>query len=151
MKGKVRGSLTLEFTLLLPVLIMILLLMAQAGLFFYNRCLLKQNAQLLALQLTQDGSQTLTEEKLAEYAGNLKQYKYLLLGDVEIGYGKSAGVITVSISGRMYNFCSVAGLGETYLTLEEEASCQYMDRAAVLGTIRSVKRKAEAYFGGEDS
>ncbi|MCD7864206.1 MAG: pilus assembly protein [Lachnospiraceae bacterium] len=33
-KKSVNGSLTLEFTLLLPVLIMILLLMAQAGLFF---------------------------------------------------------------------------------------------------------------------
>lgn len=150
-KKSVNGSLTLEFTLLLPVLIMILLLMAQAGLFFYNRCLLKQNAQLLALQLVQEGTQTMTEEELTEYIGALKQYKYLLLQDVETGYSRSGDQITVSVSGRMLNFCSVVGLGDAYLAMREEATCQYMDKAGILGTIRSPKRKADTYLGGEDS
>ncbi|MCD8380582.1 MAG: pilus assembly protein [Lachnospiraceae bacterium] len=151
MKKKVKGSLTLEFTLLLPVLIVILLFMAQAGLFFYNRCLLKQNAQLLALKLVQSGVQSLTQEELAEYTGTLKQYKYLLLKDVEMECGKSGDQITVSVGGRMLNFCSVAGLGEAYLTIQEEATCQYMDKAGVLGIIRSIRRKVDTYLEGEDS
>ena len=151
MKKKVKGSLTLEFTLLLPVLIVVLLLMAQAGLFFYNRCLLKQNAQLLALQMVQSGAQSLTQEELTEYTGRLKQYKYLLPKDVEAECRKSRNQLTVSLSGNMLNFCSVAGLGNTYLTVQEEATCQYMDKAGILGIIRNIRRKADTYLGGEDS
>ncbi len=151
MKKTVKGSLTLEFTLLFPVLVVIVLLMAQAGLFFYNRCLLKENAQILALQLVQEEEASMTQEDLTESIGKLAQYKYLLLGDVETACSKSGNRITVSISGRMFNFCSVAGLGETYLTVSGEASCTYMDQAAILGTIRSIKRKADIYLGGEDS
>ncbi len=151
MKKKVKGSLTLEFTLLLPVLVVILLLLAQAGLFFYNRCLLKENAQILALQLMQNGEETMTEENLAGSIGNLARYKYLLLEDVQTSCSKSGNQITVSISGRMFNFCSVAGLGDTYLKVSGKASCSYMDKATILGTIRSIKRKADTYLRGEDT
>ncbi len=140
----------MEFTLLLPVLIMVFLLLTEAGLYFYNRCLLRENAQILALQLAQEDS-GLTQESLSGYVSGLEQDKYLLLREVQTGYSRTGNRVTVSISGKMYNFCSAAGIGDTYLILEEEASCQWMDKAGILGTIRTVKRRLDGDSKGEDS
>ncbi|MCD8069071.1 MAG: pilus assembly protein [Lachnospiraceae bacterium] len=150
MRKRMGGYLTLEFTLLLPVLIMVFLLLTEAGLYFYNRCLLRENAQILALQLAQEDS-GLTQESLSDYVSGLEQYKYLLLREVQTGCSRTGNRVTVSISGKMYNLCSAAGIGDTYLTLEETASCQSMDKAGILGTIRAVKRRLNADSKGEDS
>ncbi|MCD8325552.1 MAG: pilus assembly protein [Lachnospiraceae bacterium] len=151
MRRRMGGYLTLEFTLLLPVLIMVFLLVTEAGLYFYNRCLLRENAQILALQLIQEETASLTEEGLSDHVSGLAQYKYLLLREVQTRYSKDGSGISVTISGKMYNFCSAAGIGDTYLTLQEEATCRVMDKTGILGTIRAVKRKIDANSKGVDS
>ncbi|MCD7806404.1 MAG: pilus assembly protein [Lachnospiraceae bacterium] len=150
MRRRVGGYLTIELTLLLPMIIMVFLLLTEAGLYFYNRCLLRENAQILALQLAEE-AETLTEEGLADHISGLAQNKYLLLRELQTSYRKEGGEIWITVSGNMYNFCSVAGIGDACLTLTEEAVCQTMDKTAILGTIRAVKRKIDANRKGEDS
>lgn len=144
MRKRIPGYLTLEFTLVLPALLLVYMALIEAALLLYNRCLLQENAEILLLQTVRDWEEGLLGEELfQDRVTGLADYKYLFLQDRSASCQKSGMTLTVTVRGSLYNVFHAIGLGEAYWDLQAEASETLLNRKDMMRMIRRIKTLAE--------
>lgn len=144
MKRRVDGYLTLEFTLLLPVLLLVYMVLTEAALYLYNRCLLQENAEILLLQTVRDWEEgSLDEEHFQSHVDGLADWKYLFLQESSAECKKNGAVLTVTVRGRMYNVFHALGLGEAYREIEAAAAGTLINRKETLRMIKRIRTALE--------
>ena len=122
-KQTVGAFVTIEYTLLIPVLLFLYTFLIYMGLFLHNRCVLQANAYLLGVE----GSHlTVTDpaEKVARLQEKERQlyHKYILAEELSCTYQVRGNYIYISSNGQMVNPFSLAGIGADIWSLN--ADCQ---------------------------
>lgn len=144
MRKRMPAYLTLEFTLLLPALLVVYMALTETALFLYNRCLLRENAELLLLQTARDWEEGLWDDGgFQNRVSRLADHKYLFLQERSAECRQDGTVITVTVRGQMCNVFHALGLGEAYWALEAEASGTLLNRKEMMRMIRRIKTAAE--------
>lgn len=114
MKKKELGAfVTIEYTLLLTILMMLYTFLICMGLYLYNQCVLQTNVYLLGVEgahLT-DRNATQTIDWLQNKEKRLYNQKYLLAEGLEVHYRVQGNQIEITGSGQMPNPLSAVGLG----------------------------------------
>lgn len=144
MRKRVPGYLTLEFTLLVPVLLLVYMALTEAALLLYDQCLLQENAEILLLQSVRDWEEGLLEEgRFQSHVSGIADYKYLFLQDTEAECTKNGAVLTVTVRGELLNVFHAVGLGEEYWELEAKASETLLNRKEMMRMIRRIRTALE--------
>lgn len=95
---KVEAFVTLEYSLLLPVLCLLYTVLIYVGLYQYNQCLFQNDMYHIAI----DG------------AGVTYQNKYILAEDMQIDYSQRGNKISIKGKGKMRSPIFFMGIGEEY-------------------------------------
>ncbi len=124
---RVGAFITIEYTLLIPVLLLLYTCLIYMGLFLHNRCVLQANVYMLGLE----GSRlTAAEpaEKVVWLQSKEKQlyHKYILAEELYSTYHVQGNNIQISSSGQMANPFSVVGMGASTWTLNAECEVTAM-------------------------
>lgn len=101
---KVSGFVTIEYSLLLPLLYMLYTCLIYVALYEYNQCLLQTECYFVALG----------QRKI------VCQNKYLLAEDIEIDYTSKGHEISVKAEGTMSSPLFVMGIGRKKWYLQSE-------------------------------
>ncbi len=110
---KVDAFITLEYSLLLPVILGIFTLLIYMGLYLHNQCVLQTNINLLAIEgaklYTDNNQQRLAflQKKERDLLGE----KYILVENIQIAYELKGNNITITGRGSMANPFSAFGIG----------------------------------------
>lgn len=100
-KKKVKGFITVEFALLIPVILLIYTVLFCAVLYWYDECILQTNMYLLCMEsLEQQGS----TQKLAFVKDKQRQLyneKYILVSELESSYRIQKNELHVSSTGNL--------------------------------------------------
>lgn len=113
-KKKLDAFVTIEYTLLLPVFMMLYTVLIYIALFLYNQCVLQTNVYLLGMEgacfTARNATQTI--DWLQNKEKHLYNQKYLLAEGLEMRYRVQGNQIEITGSGHMPNPLSAVGLGE---------------------------------------
>lgn len=124
---KVEAFVTIEYTLLLPVLLMLYTSLIYIGLYQYNQCIMQNNTCLLALEgcCIYDLTQEELSESLSYLEKELNADKYILGENIKTQYEIKRGKLRIFSQGELANPLSKMGLGESQWELrgECEVSC----------------------------
>lgn len=147
-KKTVGAFVTIEYTLLIPVLLLLYTCLIYMGLFLHNRCVLQANAYMLGVE----GSR-LTAMDPAEKVNWLQEkeaqlyHKYLLAEELCSTYQVQGNYIQISSNGQMANPFSVAGIGADTWNLN--ANCQ-ISTISPVDTLRLCKAGRNFWQGLSD-
>lgn len=111
-KKELEAFITIEYTLMLPILILLYAFLIYIGLFMYNRCILQVNTYLLSNQSTEAMGRDAVEK-----VEKITKQKVLCCDDVvyEIHMRQNGCYISGGI--RMQNPLGKMGIGTEYLEL----------------------------------
>ncbi len=138
-KKYVEAFVTVEYTLLVAVILLIYSFLLGIGVFMYNQCILQSNVRILALEgmtmVSLDSDQKITNLQRKE--DRLYSEKYLFTEQMFTAYNIDGNNISIEGWGYMNSPISVLGVGEEQWLLQ--ASCE---EAAVspADTLRLCKR-----------
>ncbi len=114
MRKRVNGFITVEYTLLISVLIIMYGLMIGIGLFMYNQCIMHSNTCILTVESlhtsAMDAARKITY--LQQVEENLYQDKYLFASHLQTSYDIKGDRICIEGQGRMYNPLNAFGIGQ---------------------------------------
>ena len=143
-KKTVGAFVTIEYTLLIPVLLLLYTCLIYMGLFLQNRCVLQANVYMLGVEASRFTATDPAEKvaRLQEKEGQL-YHKYILAEELYNTYQIRGNFIYIRSNGQMANPFSVTGIGADTWNLSAE--CQSTTISPV-DTLRLCK--AGRNFGG---
>lgn len=131
-KKRAKGYLTVEASMLVPLVVLLIALLLYLSFFLYNRCILTQDAYILAFR----GSIQKEEREVQKYIEECSKVqfskKYAGMKNIEKNIAVSNKKITVKISGVTSN---------NWL-IEKEAEAERINPAKVIRKIRLIKKAA---------
>lgn len=122
---KVDAFVTIEYTLLLPVLLMLYTFLIYIGLYQYNQCIMQNNVCLLALEGYHKNYAAEEFKPLYQMEEELNADKYILGENIRTQYEIRRGKLRISSQGELTNPLSKLGLGQAQWELRGacEVSC----------------------------
>lgn len=138
---RVSASVTIEYTLLLPVLLLVYFFLICVGLYQYNRCIFQENMRLIAVEAlhTSADGEALINSLQAKESGLLVN-KYLLAGQVHMEYKKTGRSLYAFGSMEQINPFSALGIGADSWTVESSIRVTPLKRQEFLRFMKSVTR-----------
>lgn len=133
-KKYVGGFITIEYTLLIPVLLVLYTFLVCIGLYQYNQCVLRTNIFLLGVE----GSELAGEDAAAkitalkEIEQQLYYDKYILTENLQSSYAARGNHIEIIGSGTMFNSLAGWGIGEENWNLKASCEVNAVNAAEVL-------------------
>lgn len=152
-KKEADGFITIEYTLLIPVLLVLYTFLVCIGLYQYNQCILRTNIYILGTE----GSQLMNEEASSRVAmiqemEELLYYdKYLLAEELQTAYSVSGNHIEICGSGKMTNPFAVWGLGETSWELKASCKLELISSARTLQLCKAIRNTLQGTLSEEVS
>lgn len=132
---------TIEYTLLLPVLLLLYTFLIYIGIYQYDQCILQTNMYLLGSKGAALYIET-PEEKLQclqEIEQHLYYDKYLLAEQLQTAYSVKGNRIQLNGSGKVFHPLSVFGLGGTYWELHAKSEATAASGANILRLCKQAK------------
>lgn len=122
-KKTVGAFVTIEYTLLIPILLLLYTCLVYMGLFLHNRCVLQTNVYMMGVEGSHLPATDPAEKvaRLQEKEGQL-YHKYILAEEDYSTYQVRGNYIQIKSNGQMANPFSVAGIGADTWILNAE--CQ---------------------------
>ena len=120
----IDGFVTIEYTFLIPVLMVVFIFVVYMGLYQYNQCLLRTNMYILGCEgarlCDEDASSKI--RKLQGIEKNMYYDKYLFVEDMKTAHFVKGTHVELQGSGKMSNPLATLGIGGSYWELK--ASCE---------------------------
>ncbi len=143
MKNKeLEAFVTIEYTLLIPVLLLLYTSLIGMGIYLHNRCVLQTNTFLLAVEAAridfQEGA--LEGGLLQGKAEQLYNNKYLLAVDLENTLRMVGNNIEITSSGQMVNPLSLIGIGKQMWNFSAESKVNVISPVNTLRLCKKVGR-----------
>ena len=140
-KKNIDGFITIEYTLLIPVLLILYTFLICMGLYQYDQCLLRTNMCLLGSEASCMANEEASSKValLQEIEENLYYDKYLLVDEMQTVYSVKGNDIKVSGSGRMLNPLNVFGIGEEMWNLNAVCEAEAVNAAETLRLCKTVR------------
>ncbi len=139
-KRGIGGFVTIEYTLLLPVLLIVYTFLIGIGLYQYNQCLLDTNVYLLAGKGADLYGISSDEQvkRLQQLEGRLYYDKYFLAENIATMYQIRGNHITISGSAEMSNPLAAFQIGEEKWQLYTECTVNLINPAETLRLCKAV-------------
>ena len=145
LKKRMKGSVTIEYTLLLPVLFIVYTFLIAVALFQYNQCLITTNVYLIGNQsmelARQDGEGKM--KILKEKASRLYYDKYILIEDVQTAYSVKGSRVEIVGSGKMKNALNSVGIGEESWEFYAKFEQDVLDATSILYLYKNVRNQLQ--------
>ena len=140
-KMMVDAFVSIEYTLLVPVLFVLYAFLICIGIYQYNQCILQTNMYLLGIESTRFTDETHQNQidKLQEIEKNLYYDKYLGVFDIETIYSIKRNQLELTGLGKINNILSKFGVGEQEWKIR--ASC----KVDMINPVETVKLCKTAY------
>ena len=120
---KLKAFVTIEYSLLLPVLLLIFTFLVYIGVYLHNQCVIQTNMYILAVEgarlSADDTSQRIS--LLREQEKKLYKDKYILTEKLQTTYRVVGNKLIISGSGQMTNPFWKFGIGEDFWQLSAES------------------------------
>lgn len=132
---------TIEYTLLLPVLLLLYTFLIYIGIYQYDQCILQTNMYLLGSKGTALYTENPEEkvQSLQEKERQLYYDKYLLAEQLQTAYSVKGNRIQLNGSGKVFHPLSVFGLGGTYWELHAKSEVTAVSGANILRLCKQAK------------
>lgn len=132
---------TIEYTLLLPVLLLLYTFLIYIGIYQYDQCILQTNMYLLGSKGTALYTENPEEkvQSLQEKERQLYYDKYLLAEQLQTAYSVKGNRIQLNGSGKVFHPLSVFGLGGTYWELHAKSEATAVSGANILRLCKQAK------------
>ena len=136
---KVNAFVTIEYSLLLPGILMVFTMLVCMGLYLHNQCILQTNIYLMSmegarLQKDNNDQRLLSLQKKEQ---KLYREKYILAEDMQTTYEFEGDKIIITGSGNMTNPFAVFGLGEETWSLSAESKIKVSRPGKTLRLMKS--------------
>lgn len=131
-KKKVKAFITIEFALLIPVILLFYTVLVYVVLYWYNQCILQTNMYLLCMESIkeQDSEQKLIFIKDKQH--QLYNEKYILISELETEFCIRKKELSVTTSGTMSNLLEGTGLLHKAWKLQAQGSIKTTSPAQTL-------------------
>lgn len=142
---KLDAFVTIEYSLLLPVILTLFTMLVCIGLYLHNQCVLQTNVYILSIEgarLNVDDEEQrimLLQKKETE----LYNDKYILAEDMQTTYQIKGNEIAITGGGRMVNPFSLFGMGESAWELSAESKANVINPSETLRVIKNVRNLLE--------
>ena len=112
-KKNVKAFVTIEYSLLLPVLLLLFTFLVYIGVYLHNQCVLQTNVYLLAVKGARAEAESIGERiaHLQEQEKMLYKNKYLLAENIQTNYSAQRNKLVITGSGQMVNPFFASGTG----------------------------------------
>jgi hypothetical protein len=152
LKKCMKGSVTIEYTLLLPILMVVYTFLVVVALFQYNQCLLETNLYLIGNQgmelARQDGEGRITV--LKSKAARLYQEKYIMVEDVRTMYSVKGNHVEIVATGKIRNPLNFIGLGEEVWELYAKCEQEVLDTTSILRLYKNIRDRLQSQIQKEE-
>lgn len=131
-KKKVKAFITIEFALLIPVILLFYTVLIYVVLYWYNQCILQTNMYLLCMESIkeQDSEQKLIFIKDKQH--QLYNEKYIFISELETEFCIRKKELSVTASGTMSNLLEGTGLLHKAWKLQAQSSIKTTSPAQTL-------------------
>lgn len=147
-----KGSVTIEYTLLLPILLLVYTFLIMLALFQYNRCLLTTNVYLIGNQgiaLVREDAEV-KNRMLKEKEARLYYEKYILVEDLQTTYSIKGNHIEIIGTGNMINPLQAVGIGVEKWKLSARCKKEVIDPVSMLGIYKNVRDQIQQRIPKEE-
>lgn len=134
-KKEIAAFITVEYTLLLPILIMMYGFLIYMGLFMYNRCILQTNAYLLNTESVES-----IEKNGILKIQEIEEQKILLAENVSFQIGMQQGKMHIKGAASMSNPFYKAGIGKEYWELSVYSESDVINPVNILRLCKAATR-----------
>lgn len=150
-KKHVNGFITIEYTLLIPLLLMLYTFLVCMGLYQYNQCVLRTNIYLLGVESLElaDEDATAKITALKKIEKQLYYDKYILTENLQTVYSARGNHIAISGSGTMFNSLAEWGIGEENWYLEASCAVNTVNAAEIMRLCKTVYNIAQETLSKE--
>lgn len=148
----VDGFVTIEYTLLMPALMILYTFLICIGLYLYNSCILTTNVYILGTEgarLTESSANGKLE-KLQQKEAQLYHDKYLLVSDMQTTYSIRGDQINISGEGKMGNPLGLFGIGEAIWPLQAETESRIISPMETLRLCKAIYSVAQEMITEEE-
>ena len=151
-KKCLKGSVTVEYTLLLPVLLAVYTFLIAMAIYQYNECLLISNLYLIGNQrmelARQDGEKQVN--LLKERAAKLYYEKHILVEDMQTKYSVKRNYIEITGIGQMRNPLALIGIGNEEWTISAKCEQDVLDAVGVLRVYKNIRDQLQFQISKEE-
>lgn len=151
-RKEVDGFVTVEYTLLIPVLLILYTFLICIGLYQYNQCILRTNIYLLASEgagLSNVGAASKIVQ-LQDIEERLYHDKYLLVDEMQTAYSVRGNHIEIRGSGNMLNSLAVWGIGEKRWNLSAVCEVEAIDAVETLRACKIIRNTLQETLEKEE-
>ena len=144
-KQNMKGFITIEYALLLPVLLVVYTFLITIAIYQYNECLLITNLYLIGNQRMElarqegEGQIDLLEGKRAR----LYDEKYILVEDMQTKYSVKGNHIEIIGTGKMTNPLASVGVGEEAWEIYAKCEQNVLDATIVLHLYKNIRNQLQ--------
>lgn len=122
---RVEAFVTIEYSLLLPMLCLLYVFLIYVGIYQYNQCLFQNDTYFTAL----------------EGSNSPYQNKYLLAEDMKLDYSRRGNRLYISGEGKMHSPISLWGIGEEYWYFQSELEVQEHSPTNLLRLFKEIRNE----------
>lgn len=153
MNKEVGGFVTIEYTLLIPVLLVLYTFLVCIGLYQYNQCILRTNIYILGTEAAQLMNMEASSKvaRLQEIENNLYYDKYLLAEELQTTYSVRGNHIEISGCGKMTNPFAVLELGEDDWELNASCTVEAINSTEFLRLCKVIRKTLQGKVSEEKS
>lgn len=151
-KQHLKGSVTVEYTLLLPILLIVYIFLIDVAIYQYNECLLTSNLYLIGnqrMELARYGD----DEKISllkKRAAKLYYEKYLLVEDMQTKYSVKGGHVEITGSGKMRNPLALVGIGDKAWRISVSCEQDVLDVTNILRIYKDIQNQLRSKIPKEE-
>ena len=153
-KKSMKGSVTIEYTLLLPVLLAVYTFLIVMAIYQYNECLLTSNLYLIGNQrmelARQDGDGGEQVDLLKRRAARLYYEKYILVEDMQTKYSVKGKHIEITGIGMMRNPLALIGIGNEEWMISGKCEQDVLDATGVLRLYKNIRDQLQFQISKEE-
>ena len=152
-KKEVDGFVTIEYTLLIPVLLVLYTFLVYIGMYQYNQCLLRTNVYILGTEGVHFMNVEASSKAamLQEIEDQLYYDKYLLAEELQTDYSVRGNHIEICGSGKMTNPFAVLSLGEDDWELNASCEVETISSAETLRLCKVIRKTLQETLSEEIS
>ena len=152
-KKYLKGSVTIEYTLLLPVLLAVYTFLIAMAIYQYNECLLMSNLYIIGNQRMElarlDGEEQVN--LLKGRTARLYYEKYILVEVMQTKYSIKRKHIEITGIGKMRNPLAVIGIGNEEWTIRARCEQDVLDAVGVLRVYKNIGDQLRFQISKEES
>lgn len=142
-KKKVKGFITIEYALLLPVILLLYTVLISVALYWYNQCILQTDVCLLCIESLE---KTDSMEKIARIKNKREQLyreKYLGVSDLQTSYLIERNELKITAEGTMPNLLTGIGHFRGAWSLRAESRIKTADSSDTLRLCKQALEKLQ--------